>query len=151
MFPPTGNPQCYGIIIISKQKYENNPVHCCRNVCKITIDNPTQHNGFCDRIATSLHNFTKFLKFLLQQSVRQNSWGTSTQRCFFFFFQIWPISSSSQCFCIAVNSPNLTLFDTNTGRARRQESVPTVLTEIVPISVVMQALTTRALVDCISL
>ena len=33
------------IVFISKQKYENNSVHCCRNIHKITIETATHYNG----------------------------------------------------------------------------------------------------------
>ena len=56
----------------------------------------------------------------------KNSWDTSTQPCFFYFL---PISSSSQC---CLSQLTYQILHTNIGRARRQQSVPTILTETVP-------------------
>ena len=55
----------------------------------------------------------------------KSSWCTSSQHCFFTFF---PVSSSSQC-CLS-QLPHQILH-TNIGRARRQKSIPTILTETV--------------------
>ena len=55
----------------------------------------------------------------------KSSWCTSSQHCFLTFF---PVSSSSQC-CLS-QLPHQILH-TNIGRARRQKSIPTILTETV--------------------
>ena len=59
----------------------------------------------------------------------KNSWDTSTQRCFFCF---WPVSSSSQ-YCLSQLTHQI--LHTNIGRARRQQSIPTSLTETVFLKV----------------
>ena len=56
-------------------------------------------------------------------SLNKNTWDTSTQRR---FFQFLPVSSSSQC-CLSQLTHQI--LHTNIGTARRQQSVPTILTE----------------------
>ena len=72
----------------------------------------------------------KCLKLLLQHSLLQTKIVgiLSPIAVFFFFFDFWLISSSSQC-CL----PQLThqILHNNIGRMRRQQSVPTILTETV--------------------
>ena len=56
----------------------------------------------------------------------KNSWDTSTQLTV--FFSLWLISLSSQCCSSQVTHQ---ILHTNIGRARRQQSVPTISTETV--------------------
>ena len=61
----------------------------------------------------------------IQASVSdKNSWDPSTQHCFYF----WPFSWSSQCWLSQLAQQ---ILHTNIGRARRQQSGPTILTETV--------------------
>ena len=61
----------------------------------------------------------------IQASVSdENSWDPSTQRSFYF----WPVSWSSQCWLSQFTHQ---ILHTNIGRARRQQSAPTILTETV--------------------
>ena len=94
------------VVFIRKQKYENNSVHCCRNVRKITIHTPTHYEGvwpnykltsvFVHSSSNSLNSFFK--------SLRQKQFWHFHPTLFFFCF--WPISSSSQC-CFLQLNPNL--------------------------------------------
>ena len=56
----------------------------------------------------------------------KNSWDTSTQLAVFFYISLWLISLSSQC---GLSQVTHQILHTNIGRAQRQQSVPTILTE----------------------
>ena len=79
-----------------------------------------QKNPYNDSCLTLLYHGHFFLT---QASLRQNQLGHFNSTLFFHF---WPISSSSQCYLSQLIHQSL---HTNFGRARTQQTVPTILTQ----------------------
>lgn len=105
------------VVFIRKQKYENNSVHCCRTVRKITTDTPTHYEGvwpnykltsvFVHSSSNSLNSFFK--------SLRQKQFWHFHPTLFFFCF--CPVSSSSQ-WCL----PQLTHLSCTPTRGGQEDS-----------------------------